>query len=350
MKKELAAAAMAAVMLILAGCAGNEGEDITGTSAVTGEAGADNEVMSLAESMAESMFESRMEDMTETTAESTAAVTALKSAETTEEVTATEVTENSKSISHTFCRMSEEESRTVTIESDVFPFDCEEMEIIVDTEYPYYNDVTPYDRIDLANLKNYPVLKKLSIADGNAQGSAFIELINCESTAELKNLEEIRLCRLVWDDDWLSEIDPLRTLAISSCLNYNGKDLKNLAQVERLTLFRCGITEVEFINGMDSLDELVLDHTCLSNEGFDEVEKNYSIKRLTLQENVLSVGYKLTDIRGVAVLSGLEYLYISETDLVDGDKQVVELQKELPDCEIIYEKGIIIKNGGIDNE
>lgn len=340
MKKELAAAAMAAVMLTLAGCAGNE-SDMTGTSAVTGEVSTDNEVMSLAESMAESMFESRMADMTDTTAESTAAVTAPKPAETAETVTETEVTENPKSISHTFCRMSEEESRTVTIDSDVYPFDCEEMEIIVDTEYPYYNDVTPYDRIDLANLKNYPVLKKLSIADGNAQGSAFIELINCESTAELKNLEEIRLCRLVWDDGWLSEIDPLRTLSISSCRNYNGEDLENLAQVENLTLFRCNITELSFINGMDSLTELTVEQSKLNNSSFDDVDENYSLKRLTLSETGDYIYYDegggepaLTNITGVTRFKGLEYLYIWESHLADKERQMEYVLAELPECEI----------------
>lgn len=335
MKKELAAAAMAAVMLILAGCAGNE-SDMTGTSAVTGEVSTDNEVMSLAESMAESMFESRMADMTDTTAESTAAVTAPKPAETAETVTETEVTENPKSISHTFCRMSEEESRTVTIDSDVYPFDCEEMTIFVDSDAQRDFGAEGYLYIDLKNLKDYPDLKRLEIGDLNGMAGGYIKIINGGSAAGLENLEEIELHNCTWwEEDWLSGIGSLRKLSIIGCRYYEGELLENLTQVETLCFDMCPIRDLSFINGMSSLNELVLTFARLNNTSFDGVEDNYSVKKVTIGLNHIYDSYDdsvLKDIAGLGKFKKLEYLKIPETEFID-DK-VKALQDVLPECEI----------------
>ena len=275
MKKELAAAAMAAVMLILAGCAGNE-SDMTGTSAVTGEVSTDNEVMSLAESMAESMFESRMADMTDTTAESTAAVTAPKPAETAETVTETEVTENPKSISHTFCRMSEEESRTVTI-----------------------------DRLETGDL--------------NGMAGGYIKIINGGSAAGLENLEEIELHNCTWwEEDWLSGIGSLRKLSIIGCRYYEGELLENLTQVETLCFDMCPIRDLSFINGMSSLNELVLTFARLNNTSFDGVEDNYSVKKVTIGLNHIYDSYDDSVLKDIAGLG----------------KFKKTLQDVLPECEI----------------
>lgn len=335
MKKELAAAAMVAVMLTLAGCAGNE-SNVTGTQAVTGETSADNEVMSLAESMAESMFESRMADMTETAAESTSAVTALKFAETTEEVTATEVTENSKSVSHTFFRQSEDESRTLVIDSDVFPFDCEEMNIRVDSDAQRDFGAEGYLYIDLENLKDYPNLSRLEIGDSNGMAGGYIKIINGGSAAGLENLEEIELHNCTWwEEDWLSGIGSLRKLSIIGCRYYEGELLENLTQVETLCFDMCPIRDLSFINGMSSLNELVLTFARLNNTSFDGVEDNYSVKRVTIGLNHLYDAHDngvLKNIAGLGKFKKLEYLKIPETEFID-DK-VKALQEVLPECEI----------------
>ena len=176
--------------------------------------------------------------------------------------------------------------------------------------------------------------------DGNAQGSPFIKLINCNSAADLDKLEEIKLSKVVWDSNWLSEIAPLKALTIASCYDYNGENLENLAQVENLTLFRCNITELSFINGMDSLTELTVEQSKLNNSCFDDVDENYSLKRLTLSETGDYIYYDeggepaLTDITGVTRFKGLEYLYIWESHLVDREQQLEYVRAELPGCKI----------------
>ena len=138
-------------------------------------------------------------------------------------------------------------------------------------------------------------------------------------------LEEITLGIVSCDGDWLTEINSLKKLNIEWC-ELNWGFLHNLPQVETLILYRCDITELDFINDMKSLSELSL--TNIGIEKFEIEEENNSVKRLTLREN------DFTDISGIAKFCSLEYLYAEEPRLDDLDKQKKELQASLPECEI----------------
>ena len=213
--------------------------------------------------------------------------------------------------------------RVFTIDSDVYPLDSEEITIMIDTSMYAYGNFQ-YSCIDLENLKNYSNLKKLNISSYNdAEVYYPISLINCESIAGLNNLEEITLGMVKFDDDWLTNINSLKKLNIEWC-ERNWEFLHNLPQVETLILYRCDITELDFINDMKSLSELSL--TNIGIEKFEIEEENNSVKRLTLREN------DFTDILGIAKLRNLEYLYISEAN--DFENQIMELGKSLPMCEI----------------
>ena len=210
-----------------------------------------------------------------------------------------------------------------TIDSDGYPLDVEEITISVDTSIYAYG-AFQYSCIDLANLKNYSNLKKLNISsyDDNEVGIP-IKLINCESITELNSLEEITLNVVEFDGTLLSEVNSLKKLDIYWC-KLNWEFLHDLPQVETLILYRCDITELNFINDMKSLSELSL--TNIGIEKFEISEENNSLKRLTLRENAF------TDISGIAKLRSLEYLYVSETN--DLENQIEELEKSLPACEI----------------
>lgn len=212
-----------------------------------------------------------------------------------------------------------------TIDSDVYPLDSEEITIRVDMSMDIYGDFK-YSCIDLENLKNYSNLKRLNISayDDNEVGIP-IKLINCESAAELNNLEEITLNVVDFDGDWLTEIDSLKKLDMYWC-KLNWEFLHDLPQVETLILYRCDITELDFINDMKSLSELSL--TNIGIEKFEIEGENNSVKKLTLSENAF------TDISGIAKLQNLEYLYTEEPHLVNPEKQKKELQESLPECEI----------------
>lgn len=210
-----------------------------------------------------------------------------------------------------------------TIDSDVYPLDSEEITIRVDMSMDIYGNFK-YSCIDLENLKNYPNLKRLSISTYNdAAVTIPIKLINCESTADLNCLEEITLGIVSCDGDWLTEINSLKKLKIEWC-ELNWEFLHDLSQVETLILYRCDITELDFINDMKALSELSL--TNIGIEKFEITEENNSVKKLTLSENAF------TDISGIAKLRSLEYLYFSETN--DLENQIEELEKSLPACEI----------------
>lgn len=210
-----------------------------------------------------------------------------------------------------------------TIDSDVYPLDSEEINISIDMSINIYGE-SKYSHIDLENLKNYPHLKRLSISTYNdAAVTIPIKLINCESTADLNCLEEITLGIVSCDGDWLTEINSLKKLNIEWC-KLNWEFLHNLSQVETLILYRCDITELDFINDMKSLSELSL--TNIGIEKFEIEGENNSVKRLTLRENAF------TDISGIDKLRNLEYLYVSETN--DLENQIKELEKSLPACEI----------------
>ncbi len=210
-----------------------------------------------------------------------------------------------------------------TIDSDVYPLDAEEITIRVDTSMYAYG-AFQYSCIDLENLKNYSNLKKLNISSYNdAEVYHPISLINCDSTADLNNLEEISLYMVEFDDDWLTEIDSLKKLDFYWC-ELNWDFLHNLSQVEALILCRCNINELDFINDMKSLSELSL--TNIGIEKFEIAKENNSLKRLILSENAF------TDISGIVKLRDLEYLYVSETN--DFENQMRELEKSLSTCEI----------------
>ena len=210
-----------------------------------------------------------------------------------------------------------------TIDSDVYPLDSEEINISIDMSISIYGE-SKYSHLDLENLKNYPYLKRLSISTYNdAAVTIPIKLINCESTADLNCLEEITLGIVSCDGDWLTEINSLKKLNIEWC-ELNWEFLHDLPQVETLTLYRCDITELDFINDMKSLSELSL--TNIGIEKFEIAEENNSVKKLTLSENAF------TDISGITKLRSLEYLYVSETN--DLENQIEELEKSLPACEI----------------
>ena len=210
-----------------------------------------------------------------------------------------------------------------TIDSNVYPLDSEEINISIDMSISIYGE-SKYSHLDLENLKNYPYLKRLSISTYNdAAVTIPIKLINCESTADLNCLEEITLGIVSCDGDWLTEINSLKKLNIEWC-ELNWEFLHDLPQVETLTLYRCDITELDFINDMKALSELSL--TNIGIEKFEISEENNSVKKLTLSENAF------TDISGITKLRSLEYLYVSETN--DLENQIEELEKSLPACEI----------------
>ena len=136
----------------------------------------------------------------------------------------------------------------------------------------------------------------------------------------------------------------MKKLNIEYCFDYSGEFLENLKQVETLYLYRCGISDLSFVNGMSSLTELTLDQIGINNTSFDSVEENYSVKRLSLRENSAysftfvdgEIKHSLTNITGVSKFRGLEYLEVSEPYLIDEDNQKKELQEKLPACEIYF--------------
>ncbi|MCM1578050.1 MAG: hypothetical protein NC078_04545 [Ruminococcus sp.] len=335
MKKNVLAAAV--MMVVMGGCGSVSGDGM-GSADWGGEIMGSEEVVSLAESMASSMAESMVESMLDEAGESVSVteVTRVTRAVTEEPVAETDESGFARGV---YYRKSEEESKTVTIDSEVYPYDCEEIQISVST-YLSYGYAEPYDCIDLRNLEKYPNLKRLIIEDINAQGSPCVKLINGDCTAKLENLEEISLRKVVWDYDWLSGISTLKKLTVDSCYDYNGEYLENMPQVEYLELTRCAVTDLSFVNGMSALTQLNLIQTKLSNSSFDGVEENHSVKQLTLIDNsnyILhdeAVEYLLTSIAGVSKFKGLESLHISEMHLVDEEKQMKDLQEELPACEI----------------
>ncbi len=372
MEKKIRAAATlvataAAVMFALGGCAEssvgeNEALYDVGASDSVGVVMANDEVRSMAESMAEdmavsmaedmavsmaqSMFESMTRDMegsvTEAAAASTTVMTTKKETETTvtEAVDLEQRFEEMKKTQFLFVRTSEDESRTLTVDSEIFPYDCEEIIINVDTEAQNHVKTEGYDYLDLENLKNYPNLKRLEIADINSMAGGYIKIINGGSASGLENLEEIRLRNVTWwEEDWLSGISSLKKLSIEVCRKYDGRFLGNLSQVETLYIDMCPIDDLSFINGMSSLTELTLDWTKLNNTSFDGVEENYSVKRLTIGSNAPHFEDKdwkrLTDITGISRLRGLECLRIWDYYL-DKDELMEELQEMLPACEISY--------------
>ncbi|MCM1578049.1 MAG: hypothetical protein NC078_04540 [Ruminococcus sp.] len=346
MKKNVLAAMAAVMMMVMGGC-GSVSGDGTGSADWGGEMTANEDVVSLAESMASSMAESMVESMldeaggnvTEEVTEATRAVTTEN--ETEEETDAAYNLWMQRIYVGQYIRTSEEESKTVTIDSEVYPYDSEEIVINIDTEYPYYNDVEPYDCIDLANLKNYPNLKKLNIY-GNMYSYSDVRVINWDGAAELENLEEIWLSGVVWGEYDLAKVGSLKTLTIDFCYYDNWDFLGKLKQVEILELSKSGVDELSFINGMDSLTDLTMEHNhSFNNASLDGLEENYSLKRLTFGDNSgftlnadKELEYMLTDVSGLRKLKGLEQLTVWESGLVDEEKQMNELQEELPACEI----------------
>ncbi len=323
-KKIMAAAtivATAAVILFaLGGCADNS----VGENEALSDVGASDSVGVV---MANDETEETTENVTEEVTESVTDEAAVETGEL-------------KSVSAMFARKSEDESLTLVIDSEIYPYDCEYIEIDVDFETSNYLGVEAYRYIDLGNLKNYPNLKKLRL-NGSIYGYT-VELINGDSAAELQNLEEITLCCVAWNEDWLSGIGSLKKLTIGECFDYKGEFLENLKQVETLDIFRCGITDLGFINGMSSLTELTVKQSELNNSLFDGVEENYSVKRLTISENSIYVvpdddgKYEnaLTDITGVSKLRGLEHLSVEEKHLADLEQQREDVRASLPECEV----------------
>lgn len=295
-KRIFAAAMSAAMVLAMSSCGGNENEQDTAVTAGQSERTVDN---------------SETTGQTETTSETTEETTSETTEETTSELL----------IKPKFGDDSND--GVFTIDSDVYPLDSEEITIRVDMSMDIYGNFK-YSCIDLENLKNYPNLKRLSISTYNdAAVTIPINLINFESTADLNCLEEITLGIVSCDGDWLTEINSLKKLKIEWC-ELNWEFLHDLSQVETLILYRCDITELNFINDMKSLSELSL--TNIGIEKFEIEEENNSVKRLTLSENAF------TDISGIAKLRSLEYLYVSETN--DLENQIEKLEKSLPACEI----------------
>lgn len=288
-----AAVLTAAMCLTISSCGGNENEQDTEVTAEQSE---------------------RIIEISETTGQTE------PTSETTEETTSDSLTEPETEKNNT-------NDGVFTIDSDVYPLDSEEITIRVDMSMDIYGDFK-YSCIDLENLKNYSNLKRLNISayDDNEVGIP-IKLINCESAAELNNLEEITLNVVDFDGDWLTEIDSLKKLDMYWC-KLNWEFLHDLPQVETLILDLCDITELDFINDMKSLSELSLTHIgIIGIKKFEIAEQNNSVKKLTLSENAF------TDISGIAKLRSLEYLYVSETN--DLENQIKELEKSLPACEIV---------------
>ncbi|MCM1578246.1 MAG: hypothetical protein NC078_05540 [Ruminococcus sp.] len=334
MKKNVFVAA-AAVMMVVMGSCGSVSGDGTETA---GDWGGESVSVSVTERETSGGTESEEVTSGETESVTSSVTEGMTTAETSGE---TEETENEHRYEGFFVRTSEEESRTVTIESDVFPYDCEKMLIAIDTERPYYNDVEPYDCIDLGNIKNYPNLKMLAII-GNQYAPDSIKLINCEVLKGLENLTGMSLNGVAMEGDWLSEISSLKTLGLGYYWNCDWSFLEKLTQVERLTLYDEDISDLSFINNMSSLEVLYLEHTLFNDSSFDGVEENYTVKKLKLSENGSSFpigdgeyGYTLTDITGVCKLKGLEYLEVSELHLVDVQKQEEYIREQLPECETI---------------
>lgn len=268
-------------------------------------------------------------EVTETTAETTTAAASAKTTtaeQTTNEIETTEETTSSSDIEKESIRT--KFVKTNNIDSDVYPLDSEEININVDMSMDIYGNIK-YDSFDLENLKYYSNLKRLSISAYN-ESAVYrpIKLINCDSTANLNNLEEISLYQVEFDDDWLTGINSLKKLDFDWC-KLNWEFLHDLPQVETLVFDRCYISEFDFINDMKSLSELSLTHIVFDGiEKFEIAEENNSLKRLSLSENAF------TDISGIAKLRGLEYLYVSEANLKNPAKLDKELQESLPECEI----------------
>ncbi|MCM1578247.1 MAG: protein phosphatase 1 regulatory subunit 42 [Ruminococcus sp.] len=322
MKKNILAV-MAAVMMVVMGSCGSVSGDGTETA---GDWGGESVSVSVTERETSGGTESEEVTSGETESVTSSVTERVTTAETSGE---TEEMENEHRYEGFFVRTSEDESRTVTIESDVFPYDCEEMYVYISWEDAHYYDVEQYNCIDLGNLVNYPNLKRLRLG-GNVYDSKSVTLINCEAAAGLEHLEEIQLSALSWEGDWLAEIGSLKVLKIGQCYDCDSIGLEKLTQVETLRFFRCGMNDLSFVNGMSSLTELSVVQSGINNESFNGVAENCSVKRLTLSENKDS----LTDITGVSRFKGLEYLYISELHLEDEEKQVKELREIMPECEI----------------
>ncbi|MDE7294886.1 MAG: hypothetical protein K2N72_10730 [Oscillospiraceae bacterium] len=353
--KIMAAVITAMVMFALGGCADNSvGENEAlfdeGASDSVGVVTANDEVQSMAESMAQSMFESMVEGMEESevsSAESMVSGSELRTT-TVEKTTEAEVTatkdikqrlEEAKRTTHTFYRLSQDESSTLTIDSEIYPYDSEEIVINVDTEPFSQIETYNYEYLDLANLKNYPNLKRLEIADINSMAGGYIKIINGGCASGLENLEEIKLWNVTWwEEDWLSGISSLKKLTIIRGFEYDGRFLDKLSQVETLYIGSCPIEDLDFINEMSSLTELTVDWAKLSNTSFDGVNENYTVKRLIIGWNSYYFGDEdlLTDIMAVSKFRGLEYLELPVNSYEYYEKQVKELQEKLPACEIRF--------------
>ncbi|MCM1578048.1 MAG: hypothetical protein NC078_04535 [Ruminococcus sp.] len=336
MKKNVLAA-MAAVMMVMGGC-GSVSGDGTETADWGGEIMGSEEVVSLAESMAESMVESMLDEAGESG--SVTEVTRATRAVTTEKETSAEELAMAMRSSGYYLRTSEEESKTVTIDSEVYPYDSEEIKVFIETDYSTLKGIEPYNCIDLENLKNYPDLKKLHIG-GNMYDCNSISLINLDSAAGLENLEEIEMWGVVWDKSQLAEIDSLKKLYIGSCQFDDWSFLADLKQVEILELSRNNVSDLSFVNGMSSLGELKLSANSIDNSGLYGIEENHTLKKLIFSENCAyslrsdsTFEYLLTDITGLSRFKGLAYLEISEFYLLDKEQQEEYIREQLPECEV----------------
>lgn len=279
-------------------------------------------ILSICVSLMLSACEKQAESSSEADTGQTAEATAEQTEQLIDEIETTEQT-TSYSLTEPETEKNNNNDGVFTIDSNVYPLDSEEITVKVDMSMNIYGDFQ-YSCIDLENLKSYSNLKRLNISayDDNEAGIP-IKLINCDSVADLNNLEEITLGMVKFDDDWLSEIDSLKKLDMYWC-ELKWDFLHDLSQVETLILCRCNINELDFINDMRSLSELSL--TNIGIEKFEIAKENNSLKRLILSENAF------TDISGIVKLRDLKYLYVSETN--DFEDQMKELEKSLPTCEI----------------
>ncbi len=179
---------------------------------------------------------------------------------------------------------------------------------------------------DLSALQDLGSLQTLSLTGCTGVS----DLAGLKGLGSLQSLN-LNRCTGVSDLTALKGLGSLQTLSLNGCTNVNDLTaLQDLGNLQTLSLTGCtGVSDLAGLQGLGSLRELDLSG-CSGVSDLSALQDLGNLQTLSL-----------TGCTGVSALAGLQGLGSLQsldlngcTGLKDMERQIAELQKELPECEI----------------
>ncbi len=176
------------------------------------------------------------------------------------------------------------------------------------TDETYIEIIAENDNFDISNVSYFADLRYLGISGSEKQE----RLIGTESISELKNLKtfEISGCTIS-DLSFLEGLDSLENLNLNNCSidNETEANLSNLNALERVYIYKCGISYVGFLSNLSNLKELQL----VDNNIYDISDLNNlpNLYHLSLSEN------HINDLKPLSKFPSLELIGLEYNDIDD---------------------------------